>query len=188
MKDESRELFKEELNKLCENYDIRIKDLVHMLNGEEKQKEEQELRDKVAKNSHLVGKTYREKITPYHGMFPEMYRYYKVISERSLDSASVSCLIFDEKPHYWFEYQAHKLHFTGDYHLGEFYFSPIWIDSVRVKNTIGAKGIESLEEIDAELFDSEMDKLVAMIKEIDWVADHYRFGGKLPGDEGWKHL
>ena len=30
------------------------------------------------------------------------------------------------------------------------------------------------------------DELVARIKEMDWVADHYRFGGKLPADEGWK--
>ena len=76
-----------------------------------------------------------------------------MISERSDDSLSVSCLIFDEKPHYWFEYQAHKLHMTGDYHLGYFEFCPIWIDSVRVKNAIREKGIEDLEEIDAELFD-----------------------------------
>ena len=186
MKDESREHFKEDLNKLCENYGLRIKDIVHMIKNEELQKAEKELRDRVAENSHLVGKTYRKKVSPSHGMFPQMYRYYKVISERSDDSLSVSCLIFDEKPHYWFEYQAHKLHMTGDYHLGYFEFCPIWIDSVRVKNAIRVKGIEDLEEIDADLFDAEMDKLVARIKEMDWVADHYRFGGKLPDDEGWK--
>ena len=186
MKDESMELFKKDLNELCEIYGVRPKDIVQMINNSEKQKAEEELRDRVTENSHIVGKTYRKKVNPKHGMFPEMYRYYKVISERSDDSPSVSCLIFDEKPYYWFEYQAHKLHMTGDYHLGHFEFCPIWVDSVRVKNAIQVKGIEDMEEIEPDMFDSEMDKLVTGIKEMNWVADHYRYGGKLPDDEGWK--
>ena len=186
MKDESREHFKEDLNKLCENYGIRVKDIVHMVNNEEQEKAEKELRDRIAENSRLVGKTFRKTIKPYHKLFPEMYRYYKVVSERSDDDLSVSCLVFDEKPHYWFEYQTHRSYMAGDYQLGHFEFCPIWIDSVRIKNAIRVKGIEDMEEIDADLFDSEMDKLVARIKEMDWVADHYRFGGKLPTDEGWE--
>lgn len=186
MNDESRESLKNDLQELCENYGIKTDDIVRLIRNEEIQKEEKELRDKVAGNSHLVGKAYRKKVKPYHGMFPKMYRYYKVVSERSDYSGNVTCLIFDEIPHYWFEYQAHKLHMTGDYHLGSFEFSPIWVDNVRVENAIMVKGIEDLEEIDPDLFNSEMDKLVARIKEMDWVADHYRFGGKLPADEGWK--
>ena len=173
MKDESREHFKKDLNELCDNYGISIKDIVQMIKNEEFHKAEKELHDKVAENSYLVGKTYRKKVSPSHGMFPKMYRYYKVVSERSDDSASVSCLIFDEKPHYWFEYQAHKMHMTGDYHLGYFEFCPIWVDSVRVKNTIRTKGLEDLEEIDTDVFDSEMNKLVDRIKELIWVEDHY---------------
>ena len=61
MKDESREHFKEDLNKLCENYGLRIKDIVHMIKNEELQEAEKELRDRVAENSHLVDKTYRKK-------------------------------------------------------------------------------------------------------------------------------
>ncbi len=57
---------------------------------------------------------------------------------------------------------------------------------MRAKNTIREKGIEDLEEIDADLFDAEMDKLVARIKEMSWMADHYRFGGKLSEDKEWK--
>ena len=77
MKDESREHFKEDLNKLCENYGLRIKDIVYMIKNEELQEAEKELRDRVAENTHLVGKTYRKIVSPSHGMFPKMYRYYK---------------------------------------------------------------------------------------------------------------
>ncbi len=186
MNDESKELFKKDLDELCENYGIKLEDIVHMIRDKEKQKAEKELRDKVEGNKYLVGKTYREKVKPDHGMFPEMYRYYKVVSERSDDSGFVSCLIFDEMPYYWFEYQAHKIHMTGDYYLGSFEFTPIWVDNIRVKNAVRQKGIEDIEEIDADLFNSKMDILVAGIKEMRWEADHYRYGGKLPNDKDWK--
>ncbi len=187
MNEESVGLFKKDLEQLCENYGIRVEDMVRMINNEEHQKAEKELKDRVAENSHLVGKTYRKIVNPKDGMFPRMYRYYKVVSERSDNGFNVSCLIFDEKPYYWFEYQAHRLDMAGDYYLGYFEFCPIWVDSIPVKNAIRVKGIEDLEEIDTDLFNSEMDKLFARIKEMDWVADHYRYGGKLPADEGWKH-
>lgn len=184
--DEARGSLMNDLNELCENYGIKTDDIVRLIRNEEIQKEEKELRDKVAENSHLVGKAYRKKVKPYHGMFPKMYRYYKVVSERSDYSGSVTCLMFDEMPHYWFEYQAHKSHMTGDYHLGSFEFRPIWVDNIRIENAVLVKGLEDLEEIDAEMFDAEMDKLIARIKDMNWEADHYRFGGKLPKDKGWK--
>jgi hypothetical protein len=49
------------------------------------------------------------------------------------------------------------------------------------------EGIESYEEIDPNLFDSKMDNLIAEIKEMKWEANHWRGGGKLPSDEGWKN-
>ncbi len=178
--------FLKDLEELCGNYGIKKEDIAQRIENEKTREEEKEIRDKVVENRYLVGKAFRKKVKPDHGLFPKMYRYYKVVSERSDYSGSVSCLIFDEIPHYWFEYQAHKLHMTGDYHLGSFEFDPIWVDSIRVKNTILEKGLEDLEEVDAALFDSKMDKLVARIKEMKWEPDHYRFGGKLPTDEDWK--
>ena len=62
MNDESRESLKNDLQELCENYGIKTDDIVRLIRNEEIQKEEKELRDKVAGNSHLVGKAYRKKV------------------------------------------------------------------------------------------------------------------------------
>ncbi|MCR4617277.1 MAG: hypothetical protein K5669_03690 [Lachnospiraceae bacterium] len=186
MNDDKRKLLLAELSELADNYGLETDDIIDAIEYDEALKADNRLREEIAENAYLVGKTFRKKVKPYSGIFPRMYRYYKVVSERSDRSGDVSCLVFDEFPHYWYEYQAHKRHMTGDYLLGYYKFCPIWSEGIPVKNTIIKKGIESMEEINPEMFDTEMDKLVARIKDMKWVADHYRWGGKLPTDEDWE--
>ncbi len=168
VKEETRALVKEDIIELCKKYGIKSDDVVNVIESEEMRKYEKELRDNVAENSHLVGKTYRKKVD----LFSKMYRYYKVVSERSDYGGSVSCLTFDETPHWRFASQVHKLHRKGDGILGTFNFNPIWVECIRVKNALGQKALESMEEIDAALYDAKMDNLVAEIKKMKWEVDH----------------
>ncbi len=96
-----------------------------------------------------------------------------MISERSNYSGAVSCLVFDDTPHYKFEVQLHKMHMAGDGLLGSYVFTPIWVENVRIKGGMMQKGLDDLEEIDPELFDSELDKLVPRIKEMEWGAEGF---------------
>jgi len=111
-----------------------------------------------------------------------MYRYYKVVSAQADASCRVSCLIFDEKPYYWFEPQLHMLYFPGDGTLGEFDFKPMWVDSILTKCF---KDKNDFEAIDEDLFNLELCCLGQKIAGMPWSAEHYRCGGKLPTDEGW---
>ena len=108
-----------------------------------------------------------------------MYRYYRVVSERSYNENTVSCLIFDEFPYYWFNYQSHLNHQKGDYFLGVFDFEPILVDCISIDD------LQIMEEVDLDTYEYEFHRMMYAIDDMPWVADHYRFGGKLPFDKGW---
>jgi hypothetical protein len=168
------------LNKFCDENGVKLKDLVYDVSQLEREKRDVSIKEETNSHKNLVGKCYRRLVKPRSGMFPEMYRYYKVISERASTSSAVSCLVFDEKPTYWFEYQAHLMGFPGDYFLGEFDFEPISVKEIRVDT------LKNMEEIMEGVFKYELNWLGRKIAELPWYADHYRFGGKLPTDEGWE--
>jgi len=172
--------FLNKLNKFCDENNVKVEDLIRNIRQAEYKKEEISLKDKVNSYKNLVGKCYRRLVKPHSGMFPEMYRYYKVISERADSEYEVSCLIFDEAPTYWFEYQAHRVGMIGDYFLGEFEFEPIKVEGVRIDK------LKNMEEISSNIFKHNLNLLGNKIAELPWYADHYRFGGKLPTDEGWE--
>ena len=172
--------FLNKLNKFLDENNVKIEDLIYDIKQAKYEKAKKSLKDNVNAHKNLVGKCYRRLVKPYSGMFPEMYRYYKVISERAENEYTVSCLIFDEVPTYWFEYQAHLAGMIGDYFLGEFEFEPIKVEGIRIDH------IKNMEEILPDVFKQNLNSLGNKIAELPWYADHYRFGGKLPTDEDWE--
>jgi hypothetical protein len=173
----NKEKLLKNINQLCQDNDISENELINIIKKDKETKGEKLLKEKVENNKKYVGKCYRELVKV--GMFPQMYRYYKVISERSLYKDFVSCLIFDEFPYYWFNYKSHLYHQKGDYFLGEFDFTPIWIDSIALIS------LKNLEKIDLDDYEYTFHRMMYAIDDMPWVADHYRFGGKLPFDKDW---
>ena len=169
------------LKNFCKYNNVEFDDLLIEIRHEQKEQENKEMREAAARNKQLVGKCFRRRVKPRSGMFPEMYRYYKVVSEQAVNSCCVSCLTFDEEPYYWFEYQAHKAGFPGDFFLGEFDFTPICVKS-KLLTTFRLTGVEEISE---DEFNTALSCLGQKIAEMPWSAEHYRYGGKLPTDEGW---
>jgi hypothetical protein len=169
-----------DLKAFCIEHNTKLKDLIYELKNSQKQVRQNEVIEKVNANKKLVGLCFRKKVKPRSGMFPEMYRYYRIISERALTEYNVSCLIFDEIPTYWFDYQASLKGSIGDYFLGEFDFNPIWIDSININS------LQNMEQIHEGIFKYELNSLGNKINALPWCADHYRYGDKLPTDDGWE--
>lgn len=180
MKIEKGEELLRDLDTICAKYDVKkstISSFIEQL-SEDEYMEKMEI--EIEKNKQYVGKTYRIKTKPINPMFPNMYRYVKVVSERGSWSGCVSCLVFDEKPYYWFEYQAHKLHQSGDYYLGNYEFESFYVEEIRPTD------LKKYEEIDNATYKQAMLSFVENLNDLEWTADHYRAGGVMPDDPKWK--
>lgn len=168
------------LKELSKENNISLNDMSRLLGNESKKEQEEQLRDKVNDNKDLVGRYFYRLGHPRSKMFPEMKKFYRVLSNRSENEYRVECLTFYEHPTYWFDYNAHKIGFPGDYYLGNFEFESFVVDSFM------AKDIRSLTEISKEEFDSYAKKYLDELLNLEWLEDHYRWGGVLPKDEKWK--
>lgn len=120
-------------------------------------------------------------------MFPQMYRYIKIVSPRGNNGYHMTVLCFDEHPHYWFDYQAHRAHFPGDYFYGDFDCTPIWTESIGFfchnilnKSAAAPTIFDEYEEISIEEYDEAMDAMIKELQCLNFPADHYRYGGVLP--------
>lgn len=156
---------KKDLKEFCENHGLDLRDIAHILNEDANDEAEKKLRESVEENNRFVGKAFRQKVKA-HGITSQRYRYLKVISVRSNNRQSVSCLTFDEDPHYCFQYHAHKLLMPGDYFYGDFEFCPIWVESVSVRD------LSDFEEVEVSLYNEELGKLFPKIINMNWDADH----------------
>lgn len=168
------------IKELSKENDISLNDISRFISNESKREEDEKLRDRVSENKDLVGKYFYKIRHPRSKMFPEMKKFYHVLSNRSENEYRVECLTFYEHPTYWFDYNAHKIGFPGDYYLGNFEFESFVVDSFMVKD------IRSLTEISKEEFDSYAKKYLDELLNLEWLEDHYRWGGVLPKDEKWK--
>ena len=83
--------------------------LLTVLKERQKEKCDSNLRSVVESHESYVGKCYYEIVKPHNGMFPEMKKYYKIISERCESQYSLSVLTFYEHPYYWFNYRSTKM-------------------------------------------------------------------------------
>ncbi len=186
MVEENKKDVLRDIEDICRKYEIKKSDISCILDEISQNIQERKLHENIDANKKLVGNAYRQRVKPYYELLPEMFRYYKVISERADYEGRVSCLAFDEKPYYFFEYQNdHPDHFRyecGVWFLGRFEFTPIWIEEIEIFHK---DGLSSFEKIEASVFDTELESMWKKILNMEWFPDHSR-NGKLPGEEGWK--
>lgn len=158
-------------------YDVDINDVIDLLYKEKQAKKEKKVKQLVESRRDMVGKCFKKRMKPI--MFPEMYKYYKIVSERGENDYRFSVLTFYEHPYYWFDYQSHMIELSGNYYFGEFDFDSFTVESMMHNS------FDKTEEISSEEFADAMRKYTEELIELPWYADHYRFGNKLPTDEGW---
>lgn len=168
-----------------------LNDLMGEIRQQTRVKEEEKMRAAVAEHIGLVGKCFKARTKPRSGMFPEMWRYYKIINARAENEYRVSALRFDEYPTYWFEYQASKIGRAGDYYFGSYDFDSIIVEDFPfycydLKGEGFIKVGDRLTEISLAEYNTAMILYIDRLQEMEWPADHYRFGGKKPGDPDWE--
>ncbi len=160
------------------------------LKNQERQKKEEYVKSVVTEHESYVGKCYYMIVEPYDGMFPEMKKYFKIISARGRNEYGMSALTFYEHPLYWFDYNSSRIGMPGDYFLGKYEFDSIQVEDfgafVWLKKDGANLFINDMTEISAEEYNAAMNKYIEELQSINWVADHYRFGGKLPSDPDWE--
>lgn len=164
----------------CVENNVAPNNISWLLKKSEIDTENQKIRQKVSENDVYVGRCFKKKVKPYHEMFPEMWRYYKVVSSRASTHHSVSCLIFDEVPWYFFDYQHQRQNLAGNYYMGEFDFRGIWTDSI-LKNKI-----DTYTEIEEDEYNIALHNYTQELIDMKWCADHWRSGGVLPSDDEWE--
>ena len=168
-----------------------LNDLMQEIKHQTRVKEEERMRAAVAEHAGLVGKCFKARIKPHADMFSEMWRYYKIISARAENEYCVSVLRFDEYPTYWFNYKASKIGRAGDYYVGNYD-----VDSIIIEDfpfycyDLHGKGYikvgDRLTEISLSEYNTAMILYIDRLQEMEWPADHYKFGGKKPGDPDWE--
>ena len=168
-----------------------LNDLMQEIKHQTRVKEEERMRVAVTEHVKLVGKCFKVRVKPHAGMFPEMWRYYKIINARAENEYRVSALRFDEYPTYWFNYRTSKIGCVEDYYFGCYNF-----DSVIVEDfpfycyNLHRKGYikigDRLTEISLSEYNTAMILYIDRLQEMRWPTDHYRFGGKKPGDPNWE--
>ena len=168
-----------------------LDDLMQKIKHQIRIKEEEKMQAVVANHAELVGKCFKIRIKPHSGMFPEMWRYYKIISVRAENEYHVSVLRFDEYPTYWFDYKTSKINRAGDYYFGHYDFDSIIVEDfpfyccdLHGKDKIG----DRLTEISFSEYNTAMILYINRLQEMKWPADHCRFGGKKPGDLDWESV
>jgi len=168
-----------------------LNDLMQEIKYQTMVKEEERMRAAVAEHTGLVGKCFKARIKPHAGMFPEMWRYYKIINARARNEYHVSALRFDEYPTYWFDYQASKIGRAGDFYFGHYDFDSIIVEDFPfycydLKGEGYIKVGDRLTEITLSEYNTAMILYIDRLQEMEWPADHYRFSGKKPGDPDWE--
>ena len=168
-----------------------LNDLMQKIKHQTRVKEEERMRAVVAEHAGLIGKCFKARVKPHLGMFPKMWRYYKIINVRAENEYCVSALRFDEYPTYWFDYQDSKINRAGDYYFGNYNFNSIIVEDfpfycydLNEEERIRIR--DKLIEISPSEYNAAMILYINRLQEMEWPADHYRFGGKKPGDPDWE--
>ena len=172
---------KEALTRLADENNMSLEEIRQELDNSILAERNKECVKTAEGNKDLEGRCFKVAHKPHSGLFPEMCRYYKVISCRSENEYRVECLVFDEHPTYWFEYKACRTLRTGDWYLGSFDF-----DSFRTEDIMARSIREGMEPISEEEFNDAARKYVEELLITKWTPDHFRFGGKLPTDKNWE--
>lgn len=143
-------------------------------------KDNEKLLREVKKHENLVGKCFKYKYQPPH--FKEkIWRYCKVISARAESEFRVQCLVFDERPLYWFSYKANnKFHISpGDWFLGRFDFDSFVVEEVMTQE------LKYYTPIEESVYANAAFQYLCDTLKLQWVEDHTRLCNILPEQEGW---
>lgn len=170
----------DQLKKLSNDNNMSLDELSTLIAKDSRKVEEEKLHNNVQKNEQYVGRCFYNIVNKSHSMFPEMKKFYLVISGRSENEYRVECLTFKEQPTYWFDYQMHKMNFVGDYYLGKFEFESFETESIMVSS------LKLMTEISREEFNKYAKEYLDKLLNLEWIEDHYRWGGVLPDDPKWK--
>ena len=170
----------ETLEQFASSNNVSLSNIKQMIITQENKEVEEKYLAQYKANEKYLGRYFCWSISPREGMFPVMKQFYKVISTRTREPYEVYCLTFQEHPTYWFEYQAHRVHYKGDYYLGEFDFKSFHVESMTIP-TLG-----QMNEIDESLWNYHANSYLRELLDMKWYEDHWRYGGKLPGDDKWR--
>lgn len=170
--------FQKEIDLLTKKYNVDAEMIRDTFSRQIRKNRHEEIVNECKSHIPLINKCFLRKANP-HNMFPEMNRYFKVISEQSDNEYRVECLVFDEHPTYWFSYQSSKVGLPGDYYLGSFEFESINTEDIMVSS------LKSMTQISLEEYNEAMRKYIEELITLPWYAEHYRFGGKMPTDPDW---
>ena len=176
MKDYLKEdLYAKEIlkNTQIDNLDLSI--LISKLQKSKREKYFKEIDEKIAANQDLVGRCFKTKRSPRDGMFPECWRYYKVVSAHSENPYRIECLVFDEYPTYWFEGN-----YIDDNKCGIYDFTSFYNESLMVNQ------IKTCEEITADEYWYAANIYLNRLSMLEWPNNHYRNGGVWPHERKWK--
>lgn len=169
----------EKLKQFAEENNTTLLQIEQIIKQQDIEERNEKYREQYKMNQIYLGRYFKRKINPHYGMFPEMDRFYKVISYRTLDYREVECLVFDEHPTYWFEFSEYP-NFHSKYYVGEFEFDSFIVEDIDVNALKDMKEIKEGEWLyQAHAYLNEM-------LDMKWVEDHYRYGGKLPSDMDWE--
>lgn len=142
----------------------------------------------VEDNAYLVGKCFKMEVRPYNRLFPSMWKYLKVVSNRAENEYRVTCLVFDEHPWYWFNYNSDRFAYNNDYYEGAFDFDGIYVEDIMVESpdTFLPALLRDYIEISQTEYRIAYERYCEELINLKWEADHNRSGGILPIDEKWK--
>lgn len=129
-----------------------------------------EIRKKTESHAGYVGKCYVKKVKPMSGAFPEMRKYYRVVSERADNEYRMTALTFTEKPLCSFRPRFSKTGLPGDGYSGSFRFDGIQAEDVPFFcfSFNGGLEIDSMTEISEEEYFKALDAYVNEIKTMKW--------------------
>jgi len=173
---DNKEEFKNDIDRIYNKYDVDYTTILMALHSKCVEEENQRIRKTCESHKDMIGKCFIEKIKPE--LFPEMLRFYKVISNQSSNECFLECLIFDEHPTYWFDYQAEPA--VGSWYLGNFDFESFHTEDVFISD------LEKMREIGIDQYNQAMMDYTKELVNLPWYAEHYRYGNKWPTDPEWK--
>ena len=169
-----------EIENIAKKHDLSVESVLKIANIKKIAMDESKIIEAVENNEYLVNRCFYKVMSDGEFKFPKMRHFYKVISARSVHEQKVECLVFEEHPTYWFEYQKHKTDFPGDLYLGHFDFKSFEVRSIPVSF------FEDATEISNEEFNECLMTYAKELTELRWITNHSRYGEVLPNDARWE--
>ena len=190
MSDRWNKDFLNDVEKLYNKYSIDYDGIKNAIDNLARKERHNEIINKTRENLDLVGKCY--KLYMGHSRFPDMYKYYKVLSIQSENEYRVECLTFYEHPTYWFDTKLSIIGVPGNGYLGNFELYTVEVESIMAKDLRNKEyswnHSRKFEEISLEEYNVALRKHYEELINAEWITDHARTCDTLPTDPKWKKV